>query len=86
MNSENPTALRKNSKFATKSQISQKSQKLLLLAVEGLRDLPNLPFSEEWVNRINIPKREDCRKWNWFKRIHPKLKIFKLRCLEVHWK
>ena len=27
MNSENPRALRKNSKFANKSQISQKSQK-----------------------------------------------------------
>ena len=73
MDSENPRVSRKRRKFANKSQISQKSQNLLLLAVEGLRDLPNLPFSEEWVERINIPKREGYRKWNWFKRIHSKI-------------
>ena len=42
-------------------------ENLLLLTVEGLRDLPNLPFSEEWVKRINIPKREGYRKWNCLK-------------------
>ena len=73
MNSENPRVLRKHSKFANKSQISQKSRKPSALegVLEGLGDLPNLPFSEEWVKRINIPKREGYRKWHWFKRIHP---------------
>ena len=46
-------------------------ENLLLFAVEGLGDLPNLLFSEEWVKRINIPNREGYRKCNWFKRIHP---------------
>ena len=31
---------------------------ILLLAVEGLRDLPHLPFSEEWVKRIHISKKK----------------------------
>ena len=34
---------------------------LLLLAVEGFGDLPNLPFSEDLVKRINIPKKDDYR-------------------------
>ena len=42
----------------------------MLLAVEGFGDLPNLLFSEEWVKRIQIPKKEGYRKRNWFKRIH----------------
>ena len=29
---------------------------LLHSAQEGVGDLPNLPFPEEWVKRINIPK------------------------------
>ena len=29
-----------------------------LLAVEGFEGLPNLPFSEEWVKRIHIPKKK----------------------------
>ena len=46
-------------------------ESLLLLAVEALRDLPNLPFSEEWLKRINTPKREGYQKQSWFKRILP---------------
>ena len=33
-------------------------ENLLFLVVEGFGDLPNLPFSEEWVTRINIPKKK----------------------------
>ena len=72
-NSENPRALRKNwfhwtksilwlhsglsqanSKFVNKSYRSLES---LLLAVEGFEDLPNPPFSAEWVKRMNIPRK-----------------------------
>ena len=35
---------------------SLESLENLLLAVEGFEDLPDLPFSEEWVKRIHIPK------------------------------
>ena len=30
----------------------------MLLAVEGFGDLPNLPFSEGWVERIHISKKK----------------------------
>ena len=33
-------------------------ENLLILAVEGFGDLPNLPFSEEWVKIINIRRKE----------------------------
>ena len=52
-------------------------ENLLLLAVEGFGDLPNLPFSEEWVKRISILKIEGYRKWNWLKRIHPEVRVLK---------
>ena len=68
MNSENPRFLRKSSKFAKKSHVSQKSRKPSAFGVEGFRELPNLPFSEEWVNT----KKEGCRKRNCLERIHPK--------------
>ena len=77
MNPENPRVLSKNSRFANKSYISKQSRKPSVLAVEGFGDLPNLPFSEEWVKRISIPKIEGYQKWNWFKRIHPKVRVLK---------
>ena len=43
--------------FANKSLLSRKSRKPSILAVEGFGDLPNLPFSEEWVKRIHIPRK-----------------------------
>ena len=46
-------------------------ENLLLLAVDGFGDLPNLLSPEEWVKRTQIPKKEGYRKRNWFKRIHP---------------
>ena len=53
MNSENLRFLRKNSKFANKSQISLKSlENLMLLTMEGFGDLPSQPFSEEWVKDV----------------------------------
>ena len=33
--------------------------KYLSLAVEGFGDLPNLPFSEDWVKRMHIPATEN---------------------------
>ena len=30
----------------------------MLLAVEGFGDLPNLPFSEEWVKRMQVPEKK----------------------------
>ena len=45
-------------------------ENLPLLAVEGFGDLRSQPFSEEWVKRIYIPKKEGYQKRNWFERIH----------------
>ena len=58
MNSENPRVMRKNSKFLTNIRSLNSLGNLLLLAVEGFGDLPNLPFSEEWIKRIHIPKKK----------------------------
>ena len=56
MNSENPRVLR-TAGLLTNLRSLKSLENLLRLAVEGLGDLPNLPFSEEWVKRINIPKK-----------------------------
>ena len=46
------------------SFLINKSRNLLLLAVKGFGDLPNLRCSEEWLERIHIPKKEGHRKRN----------------------
>ena len=44
--------------FLTNLRSFRSLENLLLLVVEGFGDLPNLPFSEEWVKRIHIPKKK----------------------------
>ena len=45
-------------------------ENLLLLAVEGFGNLPNLAFAEGWVKRIHITKKGGYRKRKLFKRMH----------------
>ena len=72
MNSENPRVLRKIASLIANLASLKSLDNPLLLAVEGFGDLSNLQFSEEWVKRIHIPKKEGYQNRNWFKRIHPK--------------
>ena len=58
MNSENLRVLTRTASLLTNHRSLKSLENLLLLAVEGFGDLPNLPFLEKWAKRINILKKK----------------------------
>ncbi len=53
--------------YCSKREFLKSLGNLLILMTEGFGELQNLPFSEEWLRKTHIPKKEGYWKKNWFR-------------------